>query len=136
LPWFKAFAYAQSEPLVLPAALLLKPAENNKQLQWSLGTVEAGLAEHGLNEHGLNADTQHHVESMLIDNFADLLNEWNKSDAFLPYDLTEMEWSKKHRDWQFILQEQDATALLKHACDHFGYALYQPIYQHQFVAEE
>lgn len=136
LPWFKAFAYAQSEPLVLPAALLLKPAENNKQLQWSLGTIEAGLAEHRLNEHGSNADTQHHVESMLIDNFVDLLNEWNKSDAFLPYDLTEMEWSKKHRDWQFILQEQDATALLKHACDHFGYALYQPIYQHQFVAEE
>lgn len=131
LPWFKAFAYAQSEPLVLPAGLLLKPAENNKQLEWSLGTVEGGLA-----GHGLNADTQHHVESMLINNFADLLTEWNKSDAFLPYDLTEMEWSKKHRDWQFILQEQDATALLKHACDHFAYALYQPIYQHQFVAEE
>lgn len=50
--------------------------------------------------------------------------------------LTEMEWSRKHRDWQFILQEQDTTALLKHACDHFAYALYSPIYQYQRVAEE
>jgi len=50
--------------------------------------------------------------------------------------LTEMEWSKKHADWQFILQEQDATALLKHACDLFAYDLYNPIYQYQTVAEE
>ena len=41
-----------------------------------------------------------------------------------------------HRDWQFILQEQDTTALLKHACDNFAYALYSPIYQYQQVAEE
>ncbi|KKW77238.1 exonuclease V subunit gamma [Acinetobacter sp. Ag2] len=114
LAWFKAFAYGQSEPLVLPAALLLKLTENNKTLTW--------IAE----------DSGRSV----IEDFTVILNEWNKSDAFLPYDLTEMEWSKKHRDWQFILQEQDATALLKHACDQFAYDLYQPIYQYQTVAEE
>ena len=114
LVWFKAFAYGQSEPLVLPAALLLKLTENNKTLTW--------IAE----DSG----------RLVIEDFTVILNEWNKSDAFLPYDLTEMEWSKKHRDWQFILQEQDATALLKHACDQFAYDLYQPIYQYQTVAEE
>lgn len=114
LAWFKAFAYGQSEPLVLPAALLLKLTENNKTLTW--------IAE----DSG----------RLVIEDFTLILNEWNKSDAFLPYDLTEMEWSKKHRDWQFILQEQDATALLKHACDQFAYDLYQPIYQYQTVAEE
>ncbi|MDR0236409.1 exodeoxyribonuclease V subunit gamma [Acinetobacter sp.] len=114
LAWFKAFAYGQSEPLVLPAALLLKLSENNKTLTWV--TEDSGRS--------------------VIEDFTVILNEWNKSDAFLPYDLTEMEWSKKHRDWQFILQEQDATALLKYACDQFAYDLYQPIYQHQTVAEE
>ncbi|MFW1800519.1 exodeoxyribonuclease V subunit gamma [Acinetobacter nematophilus] len=114
LAWFKAFAYGQSEPLVLPAALLLKPAENNKTLTWKVG------------------DSGH----LMIEDFSVILNEWNKGDAFLPYDLTEMEWSKRHRDWQFILQEQDASALLKHACDQFAHDLYQPIYQHQTVAEE
>ena len=114
LAWFKAFAYGQSEPLVLPAALLLKLSENNKTLTWV--AEDSGRS--------------------VIEDFTVILNEWNKSDAFLPYDLTEMEWSKKHRDWQFILQEQDATALLKHACDQFAYDLYQPIYQHQTVAEE
>ena len=113
LAWFQAFTYGQSEPLVLPAGLLLKLAENKKQLEWR-------------EEEGQTR----------IENFADILAEWNKSDAFLPYDLTEMEWSRQHRDWQFILQEQDATALLKHACDQFAYDLYQPIYQHQTVAEE
>lgn len=114
LAWFKAFTYGQSEPLVLPAALLLKPAENNKTLTWKVG------------------DSGH----FMIEDFSVILNEWNKGDAFLPYDLTEMEWSKRHRDWQFILQEQDASALLKHACDQFAHDLYQPIYQHQTVAEE
>ena len=114
LAWFKAYAYGQSEPLVLPSALMLKLAEVGKEPKWSDGDVG----------------------NMTMENFSDLQNEWTKSDAFLPYDLTEMEWSRKHRDWQFILQEQDTTALLKHACDHFAYALYSPIYQYQQVAEE
>ena len=114
LAWFKAYSYGQSEPLVLPAGLLLKLAENSKELEWM----------------------PDESEKMIIANFSDVLGEWNKSDAFLPYDLAEMEWSKRHRDWQFILQEQDATALLKHACDVFAYDLYAPIYQHQSVVEE
>lgn len=112
--WFKAYLYAQSEPLVLPAALLLLLAEKSKTLEWSM-------------------DEQQQPQ---LDNIEDLLKEWNKSDAFLPFALEEMEWSKKHYDWQFILQEQDTTALLKYACEHYAYALYQPIYQYQSVAEE
>jgi exodeoxyribonuclease V gamma subunit len=41
-----------------------------------------------------------------------------------------------HRDWQFILQEQDATALLEDACAQFSYQLYQPVFLHQQVIEE
>lgn len=112
--WFKAYAYAQSEPLVLPAALLLLLAEKGKTLEW--------LEDEQAQTH--------------LANLPDLLKEWNKSDAFLPFALEDMEWSKKHSDWQFILQEQDATALLKYACEKFAYVLYQPIYQYQFVVEE
>lgn len=73
---------------------------------------------------------------LTIANFKDLQKEWDKSDAFLPFALADMEWSKKHRDWQFILQEQDTNALLKYACDTYAYDLYQPIYLHQTVAEK
>ncbi len=33
-PWFKIWRYAQQQPLVLPAALLLKPLEKAKAYQW------------------------------------------------------------------------------------------------------
>lgn len=112
--WFKAYEYAQKQPLVLPAALLLQFAEKSKSLEWEM------------DEHA----------QFRIKNFADLIKEWDKSDAYLNYSLQDMEWSKHHRDWQFILQEQDARALLQHACDVFSYALYQPIYQYQYVPEE
>ncbi len=112
--WFIAFDYAQKQPLVLPAALLLQPIEKKKILEWE---------SNGQGE-------------MLLKNFLDLRKEWDKSDAYLSYSLDDMEWSKKHRDWQFILQEQDTTALLEFACDTFAYALYQPIYEHQYVPEE
>ena len=112
--WFNAFSYAQTQPLVLPAALILQPAENNKTLEWE----------------------QDDFGQMRLANFKDLLKEWEKSDAFLMYSLLDMEWSKQHRDWQFILQEQDAKALLQFACDRFAYALYQPIYEYQTVAKE
>ena len=69
-------------------------------------------------------------------NFKDLQKEWDKSDSFLPFALADMEWSKKHRDWQFILQEQDTTALLQYACNRYAYDLYQPIYLHQTVVEK
>ena len=115
LAWFKAYAYAQSQPLVLPAALLLKLAEKDKALEWFE------------NESG----------QMVIDNLGDLLKEWNADGArFSAFSVEDNEATRFHRDWQFILQEQDATALLKHACDQFAHDLYQPIYQYQYVEEE
>lgn len=114
LSWFKAYQYGQSQPLVLPAALLLQLAEKGKALDWQT------------NEQ----------DQVIIANMQDLLKEWQKSDALLPYSLSNMEWSRKHRDWQFILEEQDSTALLQHCCDVFAYALYQPIYQYQMAVED
>lgn len=112
--WFKAYQYGQTQPLVLPAALLMLLAEKGKELEWH--SDEMGKA--------------------TIANFIDLRKEWDKSDSFLPFSLEEMEWSRKHRDWQFILDEQDTTALLQHACDEFAYDLYQPIYQYQIAVED
>ncbi len=112
--WLNAYNYGKTQPLVLPAALLLVLAEKGKELEWQ--TDEFGKAS--------------------ITNFKELQKEWDKSDAYLPFSLSEMEWSKRHRDWQFILQEQDATALLAHACDTFAYELYQPIYLHQTLVQE
>jgi len=115
LAWFKAYAYAQSQPLVLPAALLLKLAEKDKALEWFE------------NESG----------QIVIDNLGDILKEWNADAArFSAFSVEDNEATRFHRDWQFILQEQDATALLKHACDQFAHDLYQPIYQYQYVEEE
>ncbi|MBU3847185.1 MAG: exodeoxyribonuclease V subunit gamma [Candidatus Acinetobacter avistercoris] len=112
--WLRAYDYAQKEPLVLPAALLHILSEKDKKLDWAVD--EEGRAK--------------------IANFADLQKEWDKSDAYLTFSLSDMEWSKKHRDWQFILQEQDATALLKHACDQYAYDLYHPIEVYQEAVED
>lgn len=114
LRWFKAYQYGQTQPLVLPAALLLQLAEKGKALEWQ--SDEMGKA--------------------TIANFTDLRKEWDKSDSFLPFSLADMEWSRRHRDWQFILDEQDTTALLKHCCDAFAYDLYQPIYHYQIAVED
>ncbi len=116
LPWFKAYQYAQTQPLVLPSALLLQLAEKGKELDWN----------------------EDEFGQMSLNNFADLLKEWNADSARFQtaFSVENNEATKYHRDWQFILQEQDATALLKHACDTFAYDLYQPIYQYQYVAEE
>ncbi|OTG84908.1 exodeoxyribonuclease V subunit gamma [Acinetobacter sp. ANC 4648] len=116
LSWLKVYDYAQTQPLVLPSALLLQPAEKSKALDW--------------NEDEFGQPT--------LNNFSDILKEWNADSArFLTaFSVEDNEATKYHRDWQFILQEQDATALLKHACDTFAYDLYQPIYQHQYAVEE
>lgn len=112
--WFNIYDHAQTQPVVLPAALMLILAEKGKSLEWE-------PADNG---------------RMVLANFKDLQKEWDKSDAFLPFSLTDKEWSKKHQDWQFILQEQDATALLKAAIEQFAHDLYQPIDQYQTTAEE
>lgn len=112
--WFEAWRYGQTQPLVLPAALLLKMAEQDKQLQWHP------------NEDG----------QMVIADMAPLYKDWHDDGRFSGFSVTENEASKHHRDWQFILQEQDATALLNHGCDQYAYALYQPIFWHQQAVEE
>ncbi|TCM70930.1 DNA helicase/exodeoxyribonuclease V gamma subunit [Acinetobacter calcoaceticus] len=116
LAWFDAYDLAQKNPLVLPAALLLQPAEKAKVLKW------------GVDESG----------QTVLENFDDLLKEWRADAARFQtsFSVEDNEATQYHRDWQFILQEQDAAALLKYACDHYAYALYQPIYQYQTQAEE
>ena len=123
LAWFKAYVYGQAEPLVLPAELLMTKKANSQDLLVMNAEQEVEW-------------TRNEAGQWVLNSIDAVLKEWNKSDAFLTYSLDRTESSKKHRDWQFILQEQDATALLQHACDLFAYDLYQPIYQHQKVAEE
>lgn len=111
-PWFKIWRYAQQHPLVLPAALLLKPLEKAKAYQW---------------------ETVNQAEKAKLDekSYAELLKYWNETGSFTTMDMTQNEACKLHKDWSFILQEQDAQALLQHACDEFAYDLYHPVFQFQ-----
>ncbi|MEI2557482.1 exodeoxyribonuclease V subunit gamma [Acinetobacter pittii] len=110
--WFKIWRHAQQQPLVLPAALLLKPLEKAKAYQW---------------------ETTNQAEKAKLDekSYTELLKYWNETGPFTTMDMTQNEACKLHRDWSFILQEQDAQALLQHACDEFAYDLYHPIFQFQ-----
>lgn len=65
-----------------------------------------------------------------------LYKDWNDSGQFSAFSVADNEACKHHRDWQFILQEQDASLLLAHACEQFSYDLYQPIFWHQQTLEE
>ncbi|WP_256414241.1 exodeoxyribonuclease V subunit gamma [Acinetobacter sp. 5862] len=106
--WLQLWHDAQQQPVVLPAALVLKPLEKGKQYEWiELDSTQV-----------LTEDSQKQV-----------LKDWNDTGDFSGFDMTQNEACKLHRDWQFILQEQDATALLQYACDHYSYALYQPIFE-------
>lgn len=111
-PWFKIWRYVQQQPLVLPAALLLKPLEKAKAYQW---------------------ETANQAEKAKLDekSYAELLKYWNETGSFTTMDMTQNEACKLHKDWSFILQEQDAQALLQHACDEFAYDLYHPVFQFQ-----
>ena len=106
--WLDFWQQAQQQPMVLPAALLLKALKDGKQYQW----IEQ-------NQHTvLEPKSQDAV-----------LKVWNATGDFSSFDKTQDEASKLHRDWQFILQEQDASALLQAACDTYSFKLYQPMYQ-------
>jgi exodeoxyribonuclease V gamma subunit len=106
--WLQLWHDAQQQPVVLPAALVLKPLEKGKQYEWiELDSTQV-----------LTEESQKQV-----------LKDWNDTGDFSGFDMTQNEACKLHRDWQFILQEQDATALLEYACDHYSYALYQPIFE-------
>jgi hypothetical protein len=108
LPFHAALDVAQQQPVVLPAALVLKPLEKGKQYE----RIELDSTQ------VLTEESQKQV-----------LKDWNDTGDFSGFDMTQNEACKLHRDWQFILQEQDATALLQYACDHYSYALYQPIFE-------
>lgn len=106
--WLQLWHDAQQQPVVLPAALMLKPLEKGKPYEWIELDATQVLTE----------------ESQKL-----VLKDWNDTGDFSGFDMTQNEACKLHRDWQFILQEQDATALLQYACDHYSYALYQPIFE-------
>lgn len=112
--WLAAWKYGQSQPLVLPAALLLKIAEKDKQHNWQA-----------------NEQNQ-----MCIDDMDVIYKDWHEDGKFSGFSVTDNEATQMHRDWQFILQEQDATALLEDACAQFSYQLYQPVFMHQQAIEE
>ena len=110
--WLLLWQDAQQQPVVLPTALLLKPLEKGKKHQW----IEQG------GKHVLSEESQKQV-----------LKDWNDTGDFSGFDMTQNEACKLHQDWQFILQEQDATALLQYACDRYAYDLYQPIFDYVSV---
>ncbi|WP_104498482.1 exodeoxyribonuclease V subunit gamma [Acinetobacter indicus] len=112
--WFKAWDYGQRQPLVLPSALLLKVAEKGKQHEWE-------------------PDAE---QRMQLKDLEGLYKDWNDSGQFSAFSVADNEACKHHRDWQFILQEQDTSLLLAHACEQFSYDLYQPIFWHQQTLEE
>ncbi|ENX32010.1 exodeoxyribonuclease V, gamma subunit [Acinetobacter colistiniresistens] len=106
--WLQLWQDAQQQPVVLPAALLLKPLEKAKQHEW------------------VELDSK---QILVEESQIQILKDWNDTGDFSGFDMTQNEACKLHRDWQFILQEQDAAALLHYACDHYAYALYQPIFE-------
>ncbi len=106
--WLELWQHAQQQPMVLPAALMLKPLEKGKQHEW------------------IELDAK---QILVEDSQKQLLKDWNDTGDFSGFDMSQNEACKLHRDWQFILQEQDAAALLQYACDHYSYRLYQPVFE-------
>lgn len=106
--WLELWQHAQQQPVVLPSALILKPLEKGKRHEWIAQEAKQVLMEDSLKQ---------------------LLKDWNDTGDFSGFDMTRNEACKLHRDWQFILQEQDAAALLQYACDHYSYTLYQPVFE-------
>ena len=88
--------------------------EKNKKYDWALD------------------ESQH----MIIQQMDEVYKDWNFDGKFTGFSVTENEATKHHRDWDFILQEQDATILLEDACKRFSYDLYNPIFMHQITVEE
>lgn len=111
--WHAAWRYGRSEPLVLPAKLIMSFAEKGKELTWDL-SEQSGKWE--LNE----------IES--------LVNIWTETFEFSDsFKFTDNKANKKHRDWNFILRNVNAIEALKNACQQFSYDLYYLIGVHQKV---
>lgn len=114
--WVRAWKYGQEQPLVLPAKLLLTPLEKKKQLQWQFS----------------EQDSLYHLDQM-----NDMIKIWNETFTFSQdYPLTENRANKKHRDWRYILQNQNSTELLIKCCQMFSRDLYKPVYDHQAIFNE
>ncbi|HEX5381116.1 MAG TPA: exonuclease V subunit gamma, partial [Acinetobacter sp.] len=112
--WFEMWQHGQMQPVVLPAALLFKVAEKGKQLEWQ-------------------PDEQGRPQ---IKDWDSVVKDWQDDGRFAGFSVLENEASAQHRDWQFILQQQDSTALLAQACQQYAYALYAPIFQYQQLIKE
>lgn len=93
---------------MLPAALLLKPLEKLRHISGKQQIRQKNKTDEK--------------------SYAELLKYWNETGTFTSIDMTQNEACKLHQDWRFILQEQDAQALLQHACDEFAYDLYHPVF--------
>lgn len=108
--WLAMWHYGATQPVVLPAALILKALEKEKSHHWS--ATEQG--------------------EMLLDeqDLKSLLSAWQDAKAYVNLDIRQDESSQGHRDWAFILDQQDSTALLKDAMNRYSYALYAPIFQY------
>lgn len=107
--WLKMWQVASTQPVVLPAALILQPLEKAKHYHWEQQSDQFQLIEKDL----LN-----------------ILKEWQDPKAYMQIDISQLESSQYHLDWSFILQQQDATALLKDALQRYSYDLYAPIFQY------
>lgn len=105
--WWRAWHVAQQTPLVLPAALLLKPIEQGKFLTWQQVDERATLDEKSMQQ---------------------LLKAWENQYQYGVLSVREDKASQYHQDWEFILQQQDRTVLLEDACLKWSYELYAPIY--------
>lgn len=124
--WMDAWRFGQRQPLVLPANLLL--ARKPKSLDvLALQNAKDSSSEENWLEHEQGQKT--------LKLFDKLVEEWEKEPFGESFDIRDNEANRAHRDWSFILQAQDATALLRLSCDRFTYVLYQPIYQYQCLVE-
>lgn len=110
--WWQMWHRGKCSPLVLPAALLLKPAQQQKTLQWLASSNDEMLLDE---------------KSMKM-----LLKEWQNSYDTGMFSRSQDKASQEHQDWAFLLQQQDAAVLLQSACSAWSYALYAPIYNYQY----
>lgn len=115
LKWHAAWVYGRSEPLTLPAKLIMSLAEKGKELSWEYSDK---------------------TQSWELDQIEDLVGTWTETFEFSDsFKFTDHKANKKHRDWAFILRNKNAVDELKSSCNKFSYDLYHLIGQHQKVVK-
>ena len=127
--WMDAWRFGQKQPLVLPAALLLARKSKDKPLNLLVEEIDKATK---VAEIVWCDNTQ---GQKVLNSFPELLKVWQQDDMNSHFDIRDDEANCAHRDWDYILQAQDAKALLQLSCDRFAYALYNPIYQNQSLVE-